>query len=281
MRLASGYRGILAGVVLSSCIVLCGVFAPLIAPHDPTGQNLGERLSGPNREYPLGTDRLGRCLASRLIYGARPSIGIALGATCATVLIGFAVGLPAALFPRLDMLLMRLTDCFFSLPAMVLALVIISMTGPGPWGILLALSLPGWPKYARVVRGTSRSQLALPQVEAVRCMGAGHWYVTRTCLLPWIWPQTATIATLGIGGKVAAIAGLGFLGLGVQPPTPEWGAIMVGGLPVLGMAPHISLFSGLAIAATVLGFTLLGEGLHKIINPFLSEVADEELLGQR
>ncbi len=258
-------------------IFLGGVFAPRIAPHDPTVQDLRMRMTGPSFTYPLGTDTLGRCLASRILFGVRPSIGLAMAATCMVAFVGIMVGVLSAVFRWLDMVLMRITDCFFALPGMVLALVIISLTGPNPWGILLALSVPGWPKYARVVRGIARSQLAQPQVEAVRCMGAGPLYVTRTCLLPWIWPQVTTIATLGIGGKVATIAGLGFLGLGVQPPTPEWGAIMYGGLPVLGIAPHISLFSGLAIALTVLAFTLVGEGLHGVINPLIGEDANETM----
>ncbi len=133
--------------------------------------------------------------------------------------------------------------------------------------LVIALTLPGWPKYARVARSTALGLRERGFVEATRAVGGGPFYVLRRCILPGVLPPVATIATLGIGGKVIQIAALGFLGLGIQPPTPEWGTMLIKGLPVLGQAPHISLSATGAIAVSVLAFTLLGEGLRNAMDP--------------
>lgn len=262
LNVLAANKGLALGLLIVGIILVAAVFAPQIAPNLPHKQDLRHKLATPSAKHPLGADYLGRCLASRLLYGARTSMGLALAITLATSVFGMAVGILAGIFPRLDFPLMRITDCFFAFPTMVAALLCVTLTGPGIFGIILALSIPGWPKYSRVARVVAQRIMHEPHVETVRSMGAGKWYVVRTCILGEVWPQMATIATIGVGSKIAAIAGLGFLGLGIQPPTPEWGLMMSKGLPALSTAPHVSLLCGTCIAVSVLGFVLTGEGLR-------------------
>ncbi|MFW5722833.1 MAG: ABC transporter permease, partial [Desulfohalobiaceae bacterium] len=255
------------GAALCLGLIVCAVFAPAIAPHDPEKQHLAHRLDGPSSTYPLGTDKLGRCVASQILFGLRPSLGLAVSVTALVVCFGVGLGMIAAYFKPLDAVLMRVTDCFFAFPGIVMALISISILGPGLVSLVIALALPGWPKYARVARSTALGLRERGFVEATRAVGGGPLYVLRTCIMPGVLPPVATIATLGIGGKVIHIAALGFLGLGIQPPTPEWGSMLIKGLPVLGQAPHISLSATAAIAVSVLAFTLLGEGLRNALDP--------------
>ncbi|MFP4315594.1 MAG: ABC transporter permease [Desulfovibrionales bacterium] len=259
--------GLLTGAALCLGLVICAVFAPAIAPNDPEKQHLAHRMEGPTLTYPLGTDKLGRCVASQVVFGLRPSLGLAISVTALVVCFGVGLGMIAAYFKPLDAVLMRVTDCFFAFPGIVMALISISILGPGMVSLVIALTLPGWPKYARVARSTALGLRERGFVEATRAVGGGPFYVLRRCILPGVLPPVATIATLGIGGKVIQIAALGFLGLGIQPPTPEWGTMLIKGLPVLGQAPHISLSATGAIAVSVLAFTLLGEGLRNAMDP--------------
>ena len=259
------------GGVLLVIFLVAGLLAHHIVPHGPSEQNLSRKLEPPSLEYPLGTDTLGRCLFSRILYGIRSTLGLAASVTVLVVVIGVAVGLSCVVFPRLDAPLMRLTDCFFAFPSIVLILVTISILGPGVPGMILALSLPGWPKYARVVRSVGLGIREMSFIEATQALGAGRWYIFRRCYLPGILAPVLTIATIGIGGKIVSIAGLGVLGLGIQPPTPEWGSMLNQGLPMLRYAPHVFLASGGVIVLAILAFTLTGEGLRDIIDPQIKE----------
>ena len=262
-----GVAGMIAGGLILAVIFTVGFLAPLLAPHSPTEQFLEKRLTGPSLEFPLGTDALGRCMLSRIMYGIRPTLGLALSVTVAVAVIGSMVGLAAAALPRLDGLLMRITDCFFAFPPIVLILVAINILGPGIMSLAAALSLPGWPKYARVVRSTALSHKKRTYVQAARALGASRWYIVYKYYLPAVMAPVLTIATVGVGGKIVYIAGMGVLGLGVQPPVPEWGSMLCKGLPLLSLAPHISLFSGAAIVLAAAAFTLSGEGLRDFLDP--------------
>ncbi len=261
------YGDLIAGTILISLMLFAGLAAPVLAPHDPQSQNLVGRLASPSLDYPFGTDNLGRCVASRILHGVRPTLGLALAISVAVAMIGLIVGLSCSLSPVLDGLLMRIADMFFAFPQLILSLVIIGITGPSFWGMLIALVLPGWPKYARVVRTTAVSASTAGFVEATRALGAGRLYILRRCLLPHVLPQVATIFTVGVGGKIVSIASLGVLGLGVPPPSPEWGGMLVKGLPVLAIAPHIAVSAALAIILATLAFTLTGEGLARLFQP--------------
>lgn len=274
-RPTSGTLGFTVGCTLLAFLLLAGFFASWIAPHAPQEQYLSKRLSDPSKEFPLGTDSLGRCVASRLLYGIKPTIGLAGAITVGCLLVGVTVGLAAVLVRGMDGFLMRTTDCFFSFPTMVLVLVIVGILGPSPGSIALALILPGWPKYARVVRNSALSISQRTFVEATRAIGAGRWYLIRRCYLPNLLEPIGAIATIGMGHRIASIAGLGMLGLGVPPPTPEWGGMLQKGLPVLTIAPHIALSAGGAIVLATLAFTLTGDGLRDVLSP--GRPAGEEL----
>lgn len=263
----AGILGFVFGCSLLLLMLLAGLFASWIAPHAPEEQYLSKRLSPPSREFPLGTDSLGRCVTSRLLHGIKPTIGLAGAITVGCLLVGVSVGLAAVLSRGLDALLMRMTDCFFSFPTMVLVLVLVGILGPSPGSIALALILPGWPKYARVVRNTALSFSQRTFVEATRAIGASRWYMVRRCYLPNLLEPIGAIATIGMGQRIVSIAGLGMLGLGVPPPTPEWGGMLQKGLPVLTIAPHIALSAGGAIVLATLAFTLAGDGLRDVLNP--------------
>jgi peptide/nickel transport system permease protein len=264
-----------------SILALAGIFAPWITPNDPLEQHLVKRLEGPSLEFPLGTDSLGRCVASRLIYGIRPSIGISLTVSLLVAMFGLMVGMLSAYYRTLDNVMMRVTDCFFAFPSLVMSLVVIAIIGPGINSLILALAIPGWPKYARVVRGIALSIKERAFVEATRAIGANDGHILRRCILPGVWAPVMTIATIGMGAKVISIAALGFLGLGVQPPAPEWGTIMSKGLPLLGFAPHISISAGVAIMLAVLAFTLIGEGLRDSIDPKANDRGMQSILVYR
>jgi peptide/nickel transport system permease protein len=259
-----GRVGFLAGCVMLLALLAAGTLAPWIAPHSPEEQYLSKRLRGPSAEFPLGTDSLGRCVASRIIHGIRPTLGLACSVTVGSVLLGLAVGLTAVLARPLDGPLMRFTDCFFSFPSMVLVLVLVGILGPSTGSIALALILPGWPKYARVARNTALGISRRTYVEATRTLGANRWYLVRRCYLPGLMEPLGAIATIGMGQKIVSIAGLGMLGLGVPPPTPEWGGMLQKGLPVLTIAPHIALSAGGSIVLATLAFTLAGDGLRDL-----------------
>ncbi|NCC26135.1 MAG: ABC transporter permease, partial [Deltaproteobacteria bacterium] len=169
--------GLLIGIALALILILAAVFAPWVAPHDPLQQNLARRLEPPGREYILGTDSMGRCVASRIIYGLRPSLALAVSVTAVVASFGLWLGVAAAYFSVLDAPLMRLTDCFFAFPAIVLSLLSIGILGPGLESLIVALALPGWPKYARVARSKAMDLKRQGHVEATRALGAGPLYI--------------------------------------------------------------------------------------------------------
>lgn len=259
-------KGILIGGVIIVLLAILAIFAPFIT-NDPTEQNLEKYLSHPNIEYPLGTDQFGRCILSRLIYGIRTSLGIATIVTIIVTITGLAIGMISGYYSMIDDILMRITDSVLAFPNIVLALVIVSILGPSTLSIIIALSIPGWAKYARVVRGSVLSIKEKEFIESARAIGGSDFHILFRHIMPNCIAPVITIATIGVGGKIISIAGLGFLGLGVQPPTPEWGSIMSDGLPLLHTAPHIAIFSGLMIALTVMAFTLLGDGLRDTLDP--------------
>ncbi len=258
---------LLIGFVILILMCLMAVFAPFLAPHDPDEQHLKNRFSAPSVEYPLGTDQFGRCILSRVIYGSQTSLSIAVISTAIVVVIGVLVGLYAGYYRRLDGILMRFTDLMLAFPSMVITLGLVGICGPSVESIILALTIPGWAKYARVTRSTTLSLKTRGFVEGSRALGGTHTHIIFRHILPNSVAPIMEIATLGLGGKIISIAGLGFLGLGIQPPTPEWGTIMNQGLPLLGKAPMIALSAGLMIMIFVLATNLIGSEIREIMDP--------------
>jgi len=264
-------KSILIGGLIVILLTFTTVCAPFFAPYDPAEQNPEERLSSPNYEYPLGTDHFGRCMFSRLVYGTRTSLAIAIAVSAIVVSLGTILGMIAGYYRMIDNIIMRIADIALAFPSIVLALAIVGMLGPSIPNIIIALSAAGWGKYARLVRGTVLSIKEKEFIESARALGCNDIHIMFRHILPNCVAPIVVVASLGMGGKIISIAGLGFLGLGVQPPTPEWGTMIKAGLPLLHVAPHIVIFSGLMIMITVLAFNLLGDGLRDALDPRLKD----------
>ena len=262
----------MVGAVLILFLAFIAVFAPYIAPHDPIEINLKERLLAPTMEYPLGTDNLGRCMLSRIIYGARISLQIGIIVVGITSVIGITLGMIAGYYGGvLDELIMRGVDILLVFPGIILALVIAGILGPGLFNVMLALAIVGWTGYARVVRGVVLSVKEKEYVESARALGVGDWYIITRHILPSCVAPIIVIATLGMAYVILAAAALSFLGLGAQPPTPEWGSMLNNGKNFMRTAPHLTIFPGLAIMITILAFNFIGDGLRDALDPRVSE----------
>lgn len=263
-------RDRLALLGLAILLLVAGValLAPYLAPNDPTKVDLAQRLAPPGGQYPLGTDHLGRCLLSRLIWGARVSLTTATLALAAILFIGVPLGTLAGYMGGwVDSLLMRLVDVLLAFPGLVLALVIAGMLGPGLLNVMLALAAVWWVGYARVVRGMVLSVKEREFVLAARACGTPSWAILLRHILPNVLSPVVVLATLDMGKLILAISGLSFLGLGAQPPAPEWGAMLNDGRPYMQVAPQLMLYPGLCIMTVVLAFNLLGDGLRDLLDP--------------
>jgi peptide/nickel transport system permease protein len=253
-------------------LAFVAVFAPFLAPHHPYEQNPEQALLPPHPEYPCGTDDLGRCIFSRIIFGTRISLEIGIMVTAITACVGVVMGLIAGYYGRLvDEIIMRLVDILLAFPGLVLALAIAGLLGPGLFNVMLALAVVGWMGYARVVRGAVLAVKEKEFIESAKALGATDFYILTRHILPNVIAPVIVMATLGIGYVVLAAAALSFLGLGVQPPTPVWGAMLNSGKAFMRTAPHLTVFPGLAIMITVLAFNFLGDGLRDILDPRLNE----------
>ncbi len=258
----------LAGAVIVAVLGFVAIVGPFLTPYDPTAQTLANRLQGPSLAYPFGTDQLGRDVLTRIVYGARISLGIAILVTTIRVVIGTTVGLVAgSVGGWVDEALMRLVDIQLAFPGLVLALVIAGILGPSLTNVMIALAVVGWATYARVVRGSVLSVKEREYVAASQLMGTPRHRVARRHLLPNVINPVIVLATLNLGTVVLATAGLSFIGLGAQPPTPEWGTMIAGGRDHLRSAWWIVNAPGIAIMLTVLGFNLLGDGLRDLLDP--------------
>lgn len=258
----------LVGLFIVILVILVGVFAPYLMPNDPVKVSLAQRLASPSSAYPLGTDHLGRCLLSRLIFGTRISLSTAAIALMTIFLISIPVGTIAGyLGGWVDNLLMRLVDILLAFPGLILALVIAGMLGPGLLNVMLAVSAVWWVGYARVIRSLVLSVKEKEFIMAARASGTPEWAIVIRHILPNVLSPVIVLATLDIGKLIISIAGLSFLGLGAQPPTPEWGAMLNDGRPYMQVAPQLMVYPGLAIMIVVLAFNLLGDGLRDALDP--------------
>jgi ABC-type dipeptide/oligopeptide/nickel transport system permease subunit len=260
-RLAAG-RPLALPLLLLGAMAVLVVLGPLVIPHDPAAQDLVRTLEGPSASYWLGTDHLGRDIAARLAHGGVRSLGIAAACVAFATGIGVALGLTAAYAGRFaDIAIMRLADLMLAFPGILLALLISGFLGGGVLPMLIGIKLALWPQFARMARAIAIGELAQPHVEAARLAGFPALTILRRHVLPPVLRQTVTLATLGLGAAIMSISSLGFLGLGLQPPTPEWGAMISELLPYLAEAPVQMAAPCLAIFLAVLSATLLGQAL--------------------
>lgn len=256
------------GVSVVFLLFVVAVFGPLVSPYSPTEQNMIHQLEAPSLVHPLGTDQLGRDVLTRLLHGARLSLGIAVIVTTVRLVIGTAVGLVAGYAGGwIDEALMRLVDTLLAFPGIVLALVIAGILGPSLVNVMLALAAVGWASYARLVRSSVLSLREREFVTAARLLGRSRTHVTVRHLIPNIAAPVVVLATLDIGGVILGIAGLSFLGLGAQPPTPEWGTMLASGRTYIRQAWWLVNAPGVCIMITVLGFNILGDNLRDRLSP--------------
>jgi peptide/nickel transport system permease protein len=267
-RISAAWRQPLAivGIVLAALWIAIAIFAPWLAPHDPLAQD-APPLLGPSGDYPFGTDELGRDVLSRVLWGARLSIPLALLLVGLALLIGATLGAIAGYFGGVvDGLVMRTVDLVFAFPAIILAMVVTAVLGPSLRNAVLALVVVSWPSYARVVRGLVLSIGQTEYVTATRLLGASARRALVRDVLPNVAGPVLVLATLDLGNAVLLLAGLSFLGLGAQPPTPEWGAGVAEGTQYFQFW-WIGTFPGLAIFSVVLAFNFLGDSLRDVLDP--------------
>lgn len=261
-------RGAVAGAALLLVFLAVAALAPWLSPQGPEAQALALRLQAPSWAHLLGTDDLGRDLLSRLLHGARTSLEVGVLAVGAALSLGLPLGLAAGMLGGwVDGLLMRTLDVLLAFPGILLALLVVAILGPSLEHAILAIAVVNVPHYARLMRASAMATVRMEFVEAARATGAGPWRVALGHLLPNAVGPLVVQATLGFGTAVLEAAGLGFLGLGAQPPTPEWGTMLADARPYLREAWWLVAFPGLAISATVVGFNLLGDGLRDMLDP--------------
>ena len=264
----SGRGTLWAGAALVVLVLLVALFGPLITPYDPTTLRLEQRLETPSLAHPLGLDELGRDILSRLVYGARISVGVGLSVVVLAGLMGTLLGaISGYAGGKVDTLLMRLTDVFLAFPGILLAIALVAVLGPALRHVVLALVTIGWVGYARLVRGQVLQIKEQEFVTAARAAGVKAPRIVLRHILPNVLPTLLVSASLGMAGAILAEASLSFLGLGIQPPTPSWGAMINAGRSHLLDAPHLALFPGIAILLTVMGLNFLGDGLVDLIDP--------------
>lgn len=260
--------GSLLGLVIVSSVVLLALFAPLLAPYDPIEQHLIDAFSRPNDTYLLGTDHLGRDILSRILYGGRFTLGATAMVLSVMLTIAFLVGTIAGYAGGwIDAVLMRLVDLLLAFPGLILAIAVAGTLGTGLLVVTLAMASVWWAGYARLIRAMVMAVRQHEYTEAARALGVPAHQIIQHHMVPNIIGPIAVLVSLDVGMIVLSIAGLNFLGLGVQPPTPEWGAMLHDAQPFLQTEPYMIIAPVTMIFLTVLGFNLLGDGLRDWLDP--------------
>jgi peptide/nickel transport system permease protein len=257
-----------AGAIIILFVIFVGILAPLLAPHSPSKMHFRERRAAPSLEYILGTDRLGRDILSRMVYGTRVSLVIGVLAVSVALVIGVSIGLVAGYYGGvLDEILMRIMDIIFSFPDLLLAIALIAVTGPGIENIIMVVGFVRIPRFARIVRSSVLSIKAKEYVEAARAISKSNIGIMWQHILPNCVAPLTVEASLSIATAIITESALSFLGLGVRPPIPSWGQMIADGRSELFTAPWVVIFPGVAIMVTVLGYNLLGDGLRDALDP--------------
>ena len=271
-------RGALIALLVFAAVVAAALLAPWLAPHDPVQQFREHMLTPPAwqagglAQFPLGTDELGRCLLSRLLFGARVSLMIGVLSVLLALLPGIVLGLVAAFHPRwVSPLVMRVMDVLLALPGLLLAIGVITILGPGLVNTVIAIAVGALPGYVRLVRGSALAELGRDYVTASRLAGAGTLRLMFDTVLPNCLAPVIVSATLSFSSAILETAALGFLGLGVQAPQPEWGSMLSAARDYIERAPWVVTLPGLSILVTVLAVNLMGDGLRDALDPKLRQ----------
>lgn len=256
-----------AGLAIVVTLLLVAAFAPLIAPYDPLAQALDQRLLAPSAKHWFGTDALGRDIFSRIVYGARVTLVIVMLVVITVGPVGLLIGCAAGYFGGwVDTVLMRITDVFLAFPRLVLALAFVAALGPGLENAVIAIAVTAWPPYARVARAETMIIRNADYISAMRLQGASQTRIVLKHIVPMCLPSLIVRTTFDMAGIIITAAGLGFLGLGAQPPIPEWGAMISAGREQIFDQWWVATFPGLAICIVALGFNLLGDGLRDVLD---------------
>jgi ABC-type dipeptide/oligopeptide/nickel transport system permease subunit len=263
-------RVFMVGLVIFLSVFFMTLFAGFIAPHSFDEINISKALAAPQPQYPFGTDQYGRCIFSRIIYGSRIAFQVGLIVVIIESVIGITMGLLAGYYGGwLDRVVMFITDLTWALPPLIMALAIVTMLGPSLNNVVISIAVVSWAQFARIVRAKTQAIKNMPFVEAARAFGEGDFNIITRYILPNVLSSIIVLSTLALPQAILSTTSLGFLGLGAQPPSPDWGLILSEGINYIRQAPWISVFPGLAIVYTVLGFNLLGEGLRDLLDPRL------------
>ncbi|QUX93936.1 dipeptide ABC transporter permease DppC [Marinomonas sp. CT5] len=274
----SSNKGAVAGLVVIAIICFMAVFANFVAPHSPSDQYRDALLlppawlEGGNWSFVLGTDDVGRDIFSRLIYGSRLSIAVGIVAVTASLVMGILLGLIAGYFKGIiDTAIMRIVDIMLAMPSLLLAIAIVAILGPSIVNAALAISIVSLPHYVRLTRAATMAEMSRDYVTSSRVIGASPLRLMFICILPNCLAPLIVQATLGFSSAILDMAALGFLGLGAQPPTPEWGSMLADALQFVQRAWWVVTFPGLMILITVLAFNLMGDGLRDALDPKLKQ----------
>lgn len=254
--------------ILTLLLLAISLFAPYIAPHDPLKTSMANSLQSRSSEFPLGTDNLGRCLLSRLLYGALNSLEMTFFLVVIVFIVGTTVGIIAGYFGGIaDTIIMRFSDIFLAFPGIILAIAIAGVLGASSMNTVIALVVVNWVKYARVSRSLVMSIRKKDYIKAAKMGGAKQYQILLKYILPNIIPSLIVMATMDIGTMMLEISSLSFLGLGAQPPTPEWGYMLNEGRNYMQTTPGLMIYPGIAIFITVMTFNLLGDSIRDILDP--------------
>lgn len=254
--------------MLALSLVTIGLLAPYIAPYDPLKTDMTSSLKGPNAMFLLGTDQLGRDLLSRILHGTLNSLKMTFSLVIIVFAIGTALGTLAGYFGGIvDTIVMRFCDIFLAFPGIIFAIAVAGVLGPSSINTVIALAVVNWPKYARLSRGLAMSVRKKDYIKAAKMAGANQYQIILRYVLPNIIPSLIVMATMDIGTMLLEISSLSFLGLGVQPPTPEWGYMINEGRIYMQTAPWLMIYPGIAMFITVTIFNLLGESIRDILDP--------------
>jgi len=263
------------GLAVVLAVVFVAIFASFIAPHPPLEPHYEDRFEGPSWKYPIGTDWMGRCLFSRVVYGTRYALTIGF----LLVVVETSIGLPLGLLAgykggRVDNLIMRIVDAAFAMPGLIIALVFVALLGPGLYKVILAMAVTGWAGYARLMRGQTLVVKEETYIEAAKAIGEKDGTIVARYVLPNTLSPLIVMMTMTFPAAILLASAMSYLGLGVQPPEPEWGAMLYESSRYLGdpmPAPLWSVFPGIAIIALVLGFNFLGDAMRDAFDPRLRE----------
>ena len=257
-----------AGLLLTVSLIFVALAAPLLAPYDPDVQDTARRLEPPSKQHLLGLDDLGRDVLSRILFGARVSLRVGFSVVILASLVGVTLGAVSGYFGgAVDLIVMRICDILLAFPGILLSIALVAVLGPSLNNVIMALAITGWVGYARLVRGQVLKVREMEYITAARALGAKSPRVIVLHVLPNVINPVIVMATLGLAGAILAEAALSVLGLGVQPPTPSWGAMLTAGRRYLGLANHLAIFPGIAIMLAVMGLNFLGDGLIDALDP--------------